>query len=222
MDVDGLATSQQEARSLSSAVKTEPRRLNKMRELVADILSTIDGFYEGPAHDFRYADKYEDDEFKRQSTEHLRNFATLMFGGRTYDLGKEYWTTDLATKASENPIVIDQMNGYEKVLVSTRDEAPDWGPTSQIKTDLIENVKNLKAQDGLPILLIGSTSVRTELLKAGLIDRINIWNFPLILGEGNSLFKDLGERITLKVERVQTYANGNYLVEYVVPKKEAA
>jgi dihydrofolate reductase len=193
-----------------------------MRELVADILATVDGFYEGPGHDFRYADKFEDDEFKRQSTEHLRNFGTFLFGGRTYDLGKEYWTTDLALKGSENPLVIDQMNNYEKVLVSTRDATPDWGPTKQIKSDLVSEVEALKAEDGLPILLIGSTSVRTELLKAGLIDRICIWNFPLILGEGNSIFKDLGERITLKVERVQTYTNGNYLVEYVVPKKAAA
>ncbi|MFF5010934.1 dihydrofolate reductase family protein [Streptomyces phaeochromogenes] len=188
-----------------------------MRELHTSIISTVDGFYEGPGADFRYADKFEEEEFKLHSTEHLKNYDTLMFARKTYELGQEYWTTDLATKADENPIVIDRMNNFKKVVFSTTLEDPDWGNTTLYKGDVIETAKELKQQPGEDILLIGSTSIRSGLLQAGLIDRIKIWYFPLILGAGNSIFKGFDDRIKLEVMRVSTFYNGNILVEYKVP-----
>lgn len=188
-----------------------------MRELHATIISTVDGFYEGPAADFRYADKFEEEEFKQHSTELLRNYDTLLFGRKTYELGKEYWTTDLATKADENPVVIDQMNNFNKVLFSTTLENPDWGKTTVYNGDIVEAVTELKQQPGGDLFIIGSTSVRSVLLQAGLIDRIKIWYFPLILGAGNSLFTGFGDRIKLEVMRVSAFSTGNILVEYKVP-----
>lgn len=187
-----------------------------MRELHATIISTVDGFYEGPGADFRYADKFEEDEFKKHSTELLKNYDTLLFGRKTYELGKTYWTTDLATKAPENPVVIDQMNNFEKVVFSTTMETADWGKTHLYRGDVIETVTELKKGDGKDIFIIGSTSVRSVLLKAGLIDRIKIFYFPLILGEGNSLFKGFDDRIKLEVMRVSAFTTGNVLIEYKV------
>ncbi|MEU4245331.1 dihydrofolate reductase family protein [Actinoplanes sp. NPDC026619] len=187
-----------------------------MRELHATIISTIDGFYEGPGADFRYADKFEEDEFKLHSTELLKNYGTLVFGRKTYELGHTYWTTDLALKADENPIVIDKMNNFDKVVFSTTLEKPEWGSTTLYDGNLVETIKELKEQPGGDLFLIGSTSLRSVLLKAGLIDRIKIWYFPLILGTGNSIFKGFDDRIKLELKRSQTYPTGNMFVEYKV------
>jgi dihydrofolate reductase len=187
-----------------------------VRELHATIISTVDGFYEGPGADFRYADKFEEDEFKNHSTELLKNYDTLLFGRKTYELGKTYWTTDLATKAPENPVVIDQMNNFEKVVFSTTMETADWGKTDLYRGDIVETIAELKKGDGKDLFIIGSTSVRSVLLKAGLIDRIKIFYFPLILGEGNSLFKGFDDRIKLEVMRVSAFMTGNVLIEYKV------
>jgi dihydrofolate reductase len=192
-----------------------------MRELHASILSTVDGFYEGPNADFRYADKFEEDEFKKFSTETLRAYDTLLFGRKTYELGQTYWTTDMATKADENPIVIDQMNNFKKVVFSTTLENPDWGETTLCKGDVVETVTELKQQPGEDLFIIGSTSVKSLLLKAGLIDRLKIWYFPLILGTGNSIFKGFDDRIKLEVMRVTTFSTGNIVVEYKVPNGQS-
>jgi hypothetical protein len=48
------------------------------------------------------------------------------------------------------------------------------------------------------------------------VDRIQIHYFPLILGQGSSLFKDFGDRIKLDVRRVTSFKNGNILVDYNV------
>jgi dihydrofolate reductase len=172
-----------------------------VRELHASIISTVDGFYEGPSADFRYADKFEEDEFKLQSTEHLKNYDTLVFGRKTYELGVAYWTSDLALKASEHPVVIDKMNNFEKIVFSTTLEKTDWGPTSLHRGDLVEKIKEAKAQPGQDLLLI---------------DRIKIWYFPLILGSGSSLFKGFDDRIKLEVMRTSTFSSGNILIDYKV------
>jgi dihydrofolate reductase len=189
-----------------------------MRQLHLTVLSTVDGFYEGPNADFRYADKFEDDEFKLTSSQSLLAYDTFLFGRKTYELGIQYWTTDMALKADENPKVIDIMNNFEKVVFSTTLEDSDaqWGKTSLYRDDLVETVRELKEQDGKDILLIGSGSLRAPLLKAGLVDRLQVHYFPLILGQGSSLFQDFDERIKLEVARVTTYTNGNILVDYKV------
>jgi dihydrofolate reductase len=180
------------------------------------ILSTVDGFYEGPNADFRYADKFEEEEFKQHSTESLTSYDTFLFGRKTYELGETYWTTDLALQADEHPKVVDIMNNFEKVLFTKTLENPSWGKTEVHDDDLVEKVRELKERDGKDILLIGSGSLRAPLLKAGLIDRISIHYFPLILGQGSSLFQDFDDRIKLEVRRVTTFHNGNILVDYNV------
>jgi dihydrofolate reductase len=187
-----------------------------MRQLNTSIISTIDGFYEGPGADFRYADKFEGDPFKEFSNGYLQNYGTLLFGRKTYDFGQAYWTTDLAIKGNEHPVIIDKMNDFEKVVFSTTKEKADWGSTEVYDGDLVDTVRELKARPGGDILLIGSTSLRSALLKAGLIDHIQIWYFPLILGEGNSLFKGFDDRIKLETSRVTTFPDGNMLVDYKV------
>lgn len=189
-----------------------------MRQLHLTVLSTVDGFYEGPNADFRYADKFEDDEFKHNSTETLLSYDTFLFGRKTYNLGTQYWTTDMALKADEHPKVIDIMNNFEKVVFSTTLEDSDaqWGKTELHRGDLVETVREMKERDGKDILLIGSGSLRAPLIKAGLVDRIKVHYFPLILGQGSSLFKDFDERIKLEVAKVTTFTNGNVLVDYKV------
>lgn len=56
--------------------------------------------------------------------------------------------------------------------------------------DTIEQVKTLKAEDGVNLQMWGSANFIQSLLQHGLIDQLHIWIFPDVLGQGKKLFAD--------------------------------
>lgn len=190
-----------------------------MRELHASIISTIDGFYETDGT-YSFAREYEEEEFSNYANEMLRGYDTLLFGRKTYMLGIKNWQENPRPEVDAD--MRHKMNTHAKVVFSTTltDEQLGWGDTTRYKGDLIENVKALKEQPGLNILVIGSTSIRSELLNAGLIDRVKISYFPLAVGSGSSLFKGINDTIKFKMMRAYTFHNGIVRVEYTVLKSE--
>ena len=69
----------------------------------------------------------------------------------------------------------------------------------------------LKAQtdegDG-PIYVHGSATLAQGLLAAGLVDRLHLLVFPLLLGAGKKLFAESGEKVNLQLVETATYGNG--------------
>ena len=63
------------------------------------------------------------------------------------------------------------------------DELLAWNNTRLIKGDVGDAIKALKQQEGDPIRSIGSIRLVKSLAKLGLIDRLRLMIFPLILGD---------------------------------------
>ncbi len=188
-----------------------------MRELHASIISSMDGFYESDRGTYSFAGGFEGDEFAKYSIELLRGYGTLLFGRKTYELGRKSWLEN--PHRDDSAAIGNRLNTLPKVVFSSTLEELGWGDTVHYKGDLLENVKALKEEPGDDILIIGSTSVRSALINAGLIDRIKIWYFPVMLGSGNSLFKGVDNIRTLEVKRASTFTpSGIIRVEYTIPK----
>ena len=58
-----------------------------------------------------------------------------------------------------------------------------WNNTRLIEGNVGDAVRALKQQDGDPLRCIGSIRLVKSLAKLGLIDRLRLMIFPLILGE---------------------------------------
>jgi hypothetical protein len=56
--------------------------------------------------------------------------------------------------------------------------------------DGIDGVERLKATDGPDLIIQGSSKLYPGLLERGLIDRMQIMTFPVVLGKGKRLFAD--------------------------------
>jgi dihydrofolate reductase len=56
-------------------------------------------------------------------------------------------------------------------------------------------------------------------VQLGLIDDYRIFVNPIILGSGKPLFKNLAERMTLKLIETKTFKSGVVLLHYDVMKK---
>lgn len=100
-----------------------------------------------------------------------------------------------------------QYNAMPKYVVSTTLRDPKWNNTSVLSS--IDDVAALKDRTEGNIVLHGSPTLARALLAAGLVDRLHLLVFPLVLGTGKRLFDD-GTTSLVKLTLVEheAYSNG--------------
>ena len=105
------------------------------------------------------------------------------------------------------------------VLSSTLDGV-DWPPTARIVRDL-DALREVKAQPGKNIYVVGGPTFVTSLLNAGLLDELMLLVHPLLLGGGKLLFDGVRELHRLKMTRCEPTVDGRALLVYQMTESTA-
>ena len=102
----------------------------------------------------------------------------------------------------------DVLNGVQKYVVSTTlQSASLWRNSTIIRENVVEAVRQLKAQPGKNILLDGSSVLAHTLIENDLVDEYGLHVYPLVLGMGKRLFPP-GKHVALKLLESQALASG--------------
>ncbi|MBI3943743.1 MAG: dihydrofolate reductase family protein, partial [Chloroflexi bacterium] len=72
----------------------------------------------------------------------------------------------------------------------------------------------IKQQPGKDIALFGSSTILSALMQMNLMDEYRIFVNPVVLGQGQSLFKDISGRHNLKLLESRAFRSGNVLLRY--------
>jgi len=179
-------------------------------------MMTLDGFFEGPKQqlDWHNVDK----EFHEFAANQLNTVDTLLFGRITYQMMASFWPTAIES----DPIIANKMNSLSKLVVSRTLSTVEWNNSRLLKGNLAEEISKLKRQPGKDIALLGSAVVLSTLMEADLIDEHRIMINPIVLGDGNPLFKKMERKHKLKLLRTRTFKSGNVLLFYQPEKKNSA
>jgi dihydrofolate reductase len=181
-----------------------------MRKLFLFMMVSLDGFFEGPAHELDW--HVVDAEFNEFAARQLDEADMLLFGRVTYQLMASYWPTDLAK--TDDPIVTQKMNSLPKIVFSRTLAAADWNNTKLIKENVAAEVARLKQQPGKDLVILGSSNLCISLLRLGLIDELRIMVNPVVLGSGKTLFDGMNSSLKLKLLTTRTFTSGNVLLYY--------
>jgi dihydrofolate reductase len=184
-----------------------------MRKLIAAINMTLDGFCD---HDKLIADG----EIHQHYNEILSNADTILFGRKTYQLMESYWPSIVKNPTGIKPedefaILIDNIS---KIVFSRTMKTVDWKNSKLKKECIKEEVLELKQQTGKNILA-GSPSLIVALTQLNLIDEYQLSVQPIILGSGLPLFKNVRDRVNLKLLRTKTFGCGALTLYYEPIKK---
>jgi len=178
-----------------------------MRKLIAAMNMTLDGFCDHTA-------MIADDEIHQHYSELLRSAGTLLYGRITYQL-MEYWPTLIknpsGNKSMDEFAVI--MDNIPKVVFSHTLKSVEWRTARLAKRDLKEEVLELRQQSGKDIL-VGSPSLIVALSQLDLIDEYQLGVQPIVLGSGLSLFKNIRDRIDLKLLKTRSFGCGAVMLYY--------
>lgn len=186
-----------------------------MRKLFAFNMVTLNGFFEGPNQDIGWHNV--DDEFNQFAIEQTRTVGAILFGRVTYELMASYWPTPAAQ--SDDPIVANLMNTLPKVVFSRTLQKAGWNSTRLIKDNVAEEVLKMKQEPGNDLAVFGSADLLSSLMQMNLVDEHRVMVNPVLIGSGTPLFRNINQKVNLKLVKTRTFRSGNVLLYYQPDKK---
>jgi dihydrofolate reductase len=181
-----------------------------MNTLASFIVTSLDGFYEGPNGEFDWL--IPDEEFNDFAVRQLDEADTLGFGRATYEHMAAYWPTEQARVNDQ--AITSRMNTKPKLVFSTALNHAGWSNTTIIAGEAVERVETVRSALGGELLLLGSSHLTACFVAAGILDELRIMVCPIVLGSGRPLFEDLKDRIPLTLLRFRQFDSGNVLLTY--------
>jgi dihydrofolate reductase len=108
----------------------------------------------------------------------------------------------------------DLMNTMPKYVVSTTlTTASAWRNSTLMSSNVVEQVRALKAQSGKNIVIDGSSVLVHTLAQHDLIDEYSLHVYPLVLGSGKKLFAE-GLRVPLRLIACKPLPSGVVFMRY--------
>jgi dihydrofolate reductase len=177
-----------------------------MRKVIVSNIASLDGFFETPDKKLDFV--VLDQEFFDYAKAMLRAVDTLLFGRATYEHMASHWPTAPADE------IADKMNNLPKVVFSRTLQTVEWKNSRLAKGNVSEEVSRLKQLPGKDMVVLGSATIASSLLQMGLVDEYRVLLQPVLIGSGSPLFKDITDRIQLKLISARAFGSGVVLLSY--------
>jgi dihydrofolate reductase len=172
------------------------------RKVVAGHFLSLDGVAEAPD---RFITAW-DDETDARGADLIATQDAVVLGRRSYDEWAAFWpTSDIEPFASF-------INAVPKHVATSTALETEWANSQVVEGDLIDFVRQLRAQPGGDIGVHASISVTRTLLAADLVDELRLVIAPTIVGRGQRLFDGLVS-IPFETVRCTGSPSGHLLVD---------
>jgi dihydrofolate reductase len=129
----------------------------------------------------------------------------FLFGRRTYEIFAGSWGA--MADPSRDPIGL-ALSRQPKYVASNTLADPQWADSTVLSGDIAEAVGELKAKPGGELQVHGSRSLVQWLHEHDLIDEMNLFICPLVIGQGTRLFPDSGPDRALELVESRAASNG--------------
>ena len=160
-----------------------------MGRLVVSMFSTLDGVMQGPGGPredveggFEHSGwqaPFAGADSGAVIVESILGQDALLLGRKTYDIWVRHWP-------QARDVIGDRFNAIPKFVASRTLTDPSW-PGTTVVSDVAKEVPALKDRFD-EIHVIGSGALARSLLAADLVDRLNLYLYPIAFGSGKRLF----------------------------------
>jgi dihydrofolate reductase len=108
----------------------------------------------------------------------------------------------------------DRLNNMPKYVVSSTLEHPDWNNSTVLKGDVVTEVSKLKQELDGEIVIPASYQLGRTLMEHDLVDELRLVVFPVVLGAGERLFGETGDKKPMRLVNTQTIGDGLAFLTY--------
>ena len=179
-----------------------------MRKIIALMHISLDGFTAGPNGELDWA--LVDDEMYEYVAARTKTVDTALYGRVTYHMMQGYWPS-VPSNPQASPLELEHAHWYEnvsKIVFSKTLSHVEAQKTKLVKDHIAEEITTLKQQPGGDMMIFGSPSIVHTFVQLDLIDEYRLTINPIVLGSGIPLFKDVKDRIALKLVEARKFPSG--------------
>lgn len=176
-----------------------------MRKLIESTLISLDGVIEAPNRWSIF-----DDESTAHALKQLDHYDAFVMGRVTYQNLFARWA-----EAAGDPYT-DRINAMPKYVAShsLTEAAPTF---TLLGPDAAGAIATLKEQPGKDLIKYGSGRLDDLLLREHLLDELQLWYMPVVVGSGQRLFEDMDtSSLNLRLTNERQLDNGSVILSYAV------
>lgn len=189
-----------------------------MRKIIVPMFMTMDGVIqapggpeEDPTNGFKWGGwqfAYGDEGIDTVLGKLFSTPFDLLLGRKTYEIFSAYWPY-------QHDEIAEIFNRINKYVVGTSDIDLSWSHSTQIKENVVAELKKLKQQEGPDLLVHGSSRLVQTLLANHLVDVLHTMIYPLTIGTGKKLFEEGAQPQTWKMTESMVSPTGIIIARYV-------
>jgi dihydrofolate reductase len=176
---------------------------------------SVDGVMQGPGAPVagvaergvfeRHGWAHFDDEAATVMDEIFQRADAFLFGRRTYEIFAASWGTWDDPGDSQ---IWTALHTLPKYVASSTLTDPRWATTTVLSNEVAVAVRELKARPGRELQVHGSGALFRWLLDNDLVDELNLFTFPVVVGQGMRLFPDTGPDKALDLVETRATPSG--------------
>jgi dihydrofolate reductase len=190
------------------------------RRILGTVFQTLDGVMQapgGPSEDptdgfdlggWQFG--FPDEEAGAAIGESLNPPYALLLGRRTYDIFSSYWPYQESN--DENGKIARDFNAAEKFVLTHSDGPLAWANNRRVSG--FDELADIRAGDGPDLRIWGSGTLYPGLMERGLLDRLTVLTYPLVLGKGKRLFRDGTPPATLRLQSGRMTSKGTAIATF--------
>src|SRR5687768_8980205 len=180
-----------------------------MRKIILSLAISFDGFIEGPNGEIDWLSFSE--ETGEVLSQFLEEIDTVLYGRVSYEAWGAYEPAEDAAEFEKN--FYRKLDCMRKYVFSTTKSKFAGNPVV-VQSGIKKTIDELKDQPGKNIWLYGGSSLITTFMNLDLVDEFKIAVYPIILGAGKPLFKNIDHRVKLKLIEVEESKIGAVMYTY--------
>jgi dihydrofolate reductase len=134
--------------------------------------------------------------------------ADALLLGRRSD---EYFGTRWSSRSGE---WADRLNSLPKYVVSSTLVDPAWNNSTVLKGNVVDEVSKLKKEIHGEIVVYASRPLVRTLMDHDLVDELRLMVFPVVLGAGERLFGETGDKKPMRLLETRRVGEGLAYLRY--------
>jgi len=157
-----------------------------------DLFTTLDGVAQAPggpeedtANDFSFGGWQApliDEVVGEQIDSGMAGMDALLLGRRTYDIFASYWP-------HQDGKIAELFNRIPKYVASRQSPELAWEGSTLLGPDTVAELRELREKHQ-NVHVIGSLDFVQTLFAERMFDQLNLWVYPILLGQGKKVFAD--------------------------------
>lgn len=187
-----------------------------MRKIIVTMWESVDGFIAGPNNDMGFVGEVYDEAMGKYEHNLVSAADTLLLGRVTYESFAGSWpyVPDRPDADPGEVAYARLLNAMRKIVFSKTLPDVEWNNSTLMREIVPEEIRQLKQEEGRDIVIYGSASIVQQLTNYGLIDEYQLLIHPFILGDGKPLFKNIKEKVNLKLVNAEARPSGVVVLTY--------